>query len=102
MMQEILNWMCEYMTFWYVDYGDYKEVLYPITKEKQDKVLSILDMRSDSLIYNNNFYSLSKDIIMTTDKASYTYYLKKSSYFFCFLITSYFLFDKEYIFEALL
>ena len=81
MMQEILNWMCEYMTFWYVDYGDYKEVLYPITKEKQDKVLSILDMRSDSLIYNNNFYSLSKDIIMTTDKASYTYYLKKSSYY---------------------
>ena len=80
-MQETLNWMCEHMAFWYVDYGIRKEILYPITREKQDIVLSILDMRANALIYDNKFYSLSKDIIMTTDKASYTYYLKKSSYY---------------------
>ena len=80
-MQEIFNWMCEFMTFWYVDYGDKNDILYPITKADQKKVITILDKRANILIYDNNFYYLFKDVIISSKKTSYTFYLKKASYY---------------------
>lgn len=77
--EETLNWMCKDMTFWYIEGGNTKEILYPVTEDKQKIVQSILNENADLMIYGKNFYTLDKEIAKTINKTSYTYYLKKAS-----------------------
>lgn len=78
-IEETLDWMCKDMAFWYMQTGDAKEIIYPITEDKQQLVERILNEDADLMIYGQNFYTIDKDISMTVNKISYTYYLKKAS-----------------------
>ena len=40
--EETLNWMCKDMTFWYMESNNTKEIIYPITKDKQEIVQNIV------------------------------------------------------------
>ena len=77
--EETLNWMCKDMTFWYMESNNIKEIIYPITKDKQEIVQNILNEDADMMIYGKNFYTIDRDIAKTIRKTSYTYYLKKAS-----------------------
>ena len=77
--EEVLEWMCKDMTFWYMESGDSKEILYPITEERQQIVLNILNEQADLMIYGKNFYTIDRDIDKTINKTSYMYYVKKAS-----------------------
>ena len=78
-VEKILNWMCKDLTLWYIESNNHKEIIYPLTKEKQKIVCDILNEQADMMVYGKNFYTLDKDIEKTIYKTSYMFYLKKAN-----------------------
>ena len=73
-VEKILNWMCKDLTLWYIESNNHKEIIYPLTKEKQKIVCDILNEQADMMVYGKNFYTLDKDIEKTIYKTSYMFF----------------------------
>lgn len=78
-IEKTLNWLCEYITYWYSEKDGNVKVHYPVTKDKQELVKQILDEQSDFIIYKKKCYYLEREIEVMEKGTSYFYYMKPAS-----------------------